>query len=60
MVCQAIHGLLQLSLQTPRAEDLATGTMNRVFSNTAATYKFYWLLSLLDMYVSCSFSPQNG
>lgn len=47
-------------IQIPQAEGLATGTMNRVFSNTAATYKFYWLLSLLDMYVSCSFSPKNG
>lgn len=25
--------------------------MNRVFDNTTATYKFYWLLSLLDMHV---------
>ena len=25
--------------------------MNRVFSNTTATYKFYWLLSLLDLHV---------
>lgn len=25
--------------------------MNRVFDNTVATYKFYWLLSLLDMHV---------
>ena len=38
-------------IQIPQAESLATGTMNRVFSNTAATYKFYWLLSLLDMHV---------
>ena len=38
-------------MQIPQAEDLATGTMNRVFSNTAATYKFYWLLSLPGMHV---------
>lgn len=25
--------------------------MNRVFDTTTATYKFYWLLALLDMYV---------
>ena len=25
--------------------------MNRVFDKTTATYKFYWMLSLLDMYV---------
>ena len=38
-------------MQIPQAAGLATGTMNRVFSNTAATYKFYWLLSLPDMHV---------
>ena len=38
-------------IQIPQAEGLATGTMNRIFDNTAATYKFYWLLSLLDMHV---------
>jgi diadenosine tetraphosphate (Ap4A) HIT family hydrolase len=38
-------------IQIPQAEGLATGTMNRIFDNTAATYKFYWLLSLLDMHI---------
>ena len=38
-------------IQIPQAEGLATGTMNRVFDNTVATYKFYWLLSLLDMHI---------
>ena len=38
-------------IQIPQAEGLATDTMNRIFDNTAATYKFYWLLSLLDMHV---------
>ncbi len=35
----------------PQSESLSTKAMNRVFDMTTATYKFYWLLSLLDMYV---------
>lgn len=35
----------------PVSEELSTSAMNRVFDTTTATYKFYWLLSLLDMHV---------
>lgn len=35
----------------PQSEELSTSAMNRVFDDTTATYKFYWLLSLLDMHV---------
>ena len=35
----------------PKSEGLSTSAMNRVFCNTTATYKFYWLLSLLDLHV---------
>ena len=35
----------------PYSEGLSTGFMNRVFDTTTATYKFYWLLALLDMFV---------
>lgn len=35
----------------PYSESLSTSFMNRVFDTTTATYKFYWLLALLDMYV---------
>ena len=35
----------------PYSEGLSTGFMNRVFDTTTATYKFYWLLALLDMHV---------
>ncbi len=38
-------------MQIPQSDILSTSTMNRVFDNTVATYKFYWLLSLLDIYV---------
>ena len=35
----------------PKSEQLTTSAMNRVFDDTVATYKFYWFLSLLDMFV---------
>lgn len=35
----------------PYTDGLSTGFMNRVFDTTTATYKFYWLLALLDMHV---------
>ncbi len=35
----------------PQSEELSTSAMNRVFDDTTATYKFYWLLALLDMHV---------
>jgi hypothetical protein len=38
-------------MQLPQSDMLSTSIMNRVFDNTVATYKFYWLLSLLDMHV---------
>ena len=38
-------------MQIPKSDSLSTSTMNRVFDKTSATYKFYWLLSLLDMHV---------
>ncbi|WP_341463810.1 HIT domain-containing protein [Segatella bryantii] len=34
-----------------QTEGLSTNAMNRVFDMTTATYKFYWLLALLDMHV---------
>lgn len=35
----------------PQSDTLSTSAMNRVFDTTTATYKFYWLLALLDMHV---------
>lgn len=40
-----------MNMTIPQSETLSTSAMNRVFDDTTATYKFYWLLSLLDMYV---------
>lgn len=38
-------------MQIPQSDILSTSAMNRVFDTTTATYKFYWLLALLDMHV---------
>lgn len=38
-------------MQIPQSDILSTNAMNRVFDTTTATYKFYWLLALQDMYV---------
>lgn len=35
----------------PQSDTLSTSVMNRVFDTTTATYKFYWMLSILDMHV---------
>lgn len=40
-----------MSMTLPQSEELSTSAMNRVFDDTTATYKFYWLLALLDMHV---------
>lgn len=38
-------------MKIPQSNELSTCIMNRVFDKTTATHKFYWMLSLLDMYV---------
>ena len=38
-----------MNMTIPQTEGLSTNAMNRVFDTTTATYKFYWLLALLDM-----------
>lgn len=35
----------------PQSEKLSTRHLNRVFDNTVATYKYYWLIGILDLYV---------
>ncbi|MDY5086143.1 MAG: HNH endonuclease, partial [Prevotella sp.] len=37
-------------MKIPQSDILTTSTMNRVFADTVATYKFYWFLSILDMH----------
>lgn len=38
-------------MQIPQSHTLTTRHLNRVFDNTVATYKYYWLLGILDLYV---------
>lgn len=40
-----------MNMTIPQSDIISTCVMNRVFDKTTATYKFYWMLSLLDMYV---------
>lgn len=35
----------------PQSKTLSTRFLNRVFDKTVATYKYYWLLGILDLYV---------
>ena len=42
---------VEMRRNIPSSEGLSTSEMNRVFDSTTATYKFYWLLALLDMFV---------
>lgn len=38
-------------MQIPNSNILTTKFLNRVFDNTVATYKYYWFLSILDLFV---------
>lgn len=38
-------------MQIPQSTILTTRHLNRVFDNTVATYKYYWFLGILDLYV---------
>lgn len=38
-------------MDIPQHKNLTTDAMSRVFSHTTATYKFYWFIGLLDLFV---------
>ena len=38
-------------MDIPQSRTLATRYLNRVFDKTVATYKYYWFLGILDLYV---------
>lgn len=42
---------METYLQLPSSDNLSTQKLGNVFANTTATYKYYWFLSILDMYV---------
>ena len=38
-------------MQIPQSHILTTRYLNRVFDKTVATYKYYWFLGMLDLFV---------
>lgn len=40
-----------LVMNIPQSNILSTRHLNRVFDNTVATYKYYWFLGILDLFV---------
>lgn len=38
-------------MQIPQSPILSTKYLNRVFDKTVATYKYYWFLGILDLFV---------
>ena len=38
-------------MQIPQSHILTTRHLNRVFDKTVATYKYYWFLGILDLFV---------
>lgn len=39
-------------MQIPQLDSLSTNRLSRVFNNTVATYKYYWLISILNIHIS--------
>lgn len=46
-------------MQIPQSQILTTRHLNRVFDKTVATYKFYWFLGILDLYVKQGKTKMN-
>lgn len=38
-------------MRIPQSENLSTQRMSHVFDKTVATYKFYWFIGILDLYI---------
>lgn len=43
----------------PQSQTLTTRHLNRVFDKTVATYKYYWFLGILDLYVKQGKTKMN-
>ena len=46
-------------MQIPQSQILTTRHLNRVFDKTVATYKFYWFLGILDLFVKQGKTKMN-
>lgn len=38
-------------MEIPSSKVLTTNCLSRVFNSTVATYKYYWFISILEIYV---------
>ena len=43
----------------PQAKTLSVESLTRIFKNTSATYKFYWFMGILDLYVKRGMTRMN-
>lgn len=46
-------------MQLPQSKILTTNRLNGIFNKTVATYKFYWFIGILDMYVKKGLTRMN-
>jgi len=43
----------------PKSKTMQIGPLTRIFKNTSATYKFYWFMGILDLYVKRGITRMN-
>ena len=43
--------LIKTQMKIPLNNKLSIGELTQVFNNTAASYKYYWFLSLLQLFI---------
>ena len=46
-------------MKIPQSDILTTNRLGRVFTNTTATYKFFWLVSILQIHAKSDNSRIN-
>ena len=46
-------------MQLPQSKILTTNRLNGIFNKTVATYKFYWFIGVLDLYVKKGLTRMN-
>ena len=46
-------------MHIPQQDSLSTNRLSRVFNNTVATYKYYWLISILNIHMSTGSMRMN-
>lgn len=46
-------------MNIPQVDNLSTQRLSRIFDKTVATYKYYWFISILDLYIRRGKKKQN-